>query len=328
MGWAHRRLHNTAEAVDVLQRGLERLPRGPSHLRGDALTRLAASYVARFDLENARYYAQMAVENSRHLSDVWHEQTVHVMLGTIKHSGCDWKGAVEEYEAALALAIAIGDRAAQTALEVNLGVAHANLGNVEPAQAHLTKGLTLSQQSELRNHELKAQLAMARLSLRLSEWEPAESHLNAAEELVKNAGTEEAQLHMPLILSARAELQLELGKIEEARNVAEAAVALAIEQEKQVDRAICQRVLAQVLIALSDARQAVELLEQSLPLLEGRHEYEAAKIKVLLGQCLLNIGDPARGGDLVEEARVTFERCGATFDLAELAQRVGEPAKQ
>ena len=159
MGWAHRRLHNVSEALTALQNGLERLSRGPSHLRGDALTRLAALYVSQFDLVNARRYAQMAVENSKHLNDVWHEQTVLVMLGNIKHLSFDWKGAIEDYEGALALAYALGDRATQAALEVNLGVAQTSLGNMEPAQIHLHKGLKLSQGSRLRNYELKAQLA-------------------------------------------------------------------------------------------------------------------------------------------------------------------------
>ncbi len=319
MGWAHRRLHNINAATEALHRGLERLPRRPSHLRGDALTRLAALYISQFDLVNARNYAQMAVENSRHLGDVWHEQTVLVMLGTIKHSGFDWKGAIENYGGALALATEIGDRTTQTALEVNLGVAHTNLGNMEAAQRHLTRGLNLSQMSQLRNYELRAHLAIARLSMRLSEWGHVESHLNVSEELVAKSGTGEAQFYLPLILSARAELELALSKIEDALSLAKRSVEMAIEQEKQVDRAICQRVMAQVLMTRGDVAQAQELLEQSLPLLGERQEIEAAKIKALLGQCALKSGDANRGGELIEEARTTFETYGAEFELAQLA---------
>jgi tetratricopeptide (TPR) repeat protein len=328
MGWAHRRLLNVAEALDALQRGLERLPRRPSHLRGDALTRLAALYVSQYDLVNARQYAQMAVENSRHLNDVWHEQTVRVMLGTIKHSGCDWSGAVDEYKAALTLATEIGDRAAQVALEVNLGIAHTNLGNTEPAHAHLMKGLNLSQKLHLRNYELKAQLAVARLNIRTGKWVDAQNQLLAAEELVETTGTTEAKFHLPLILSARAELQLALGKTEEALALANASVTMAIEQEKQVDRAICQRVLAHVLVARGAFHEAADLLAQSLALLEGRHEYEAAKIKATMAECMLRMGDRAHADQLVEEARLAFELHGARFDLAELAQRAGVQFEQ
>lgn len=320
MGWAYRRLHNNVEALSALQSGLERLSRGPSHLRGDALTRLAALYVSQFDLANARRYAQMAVENSKHLKDVWHEQTVLVMLGTIKHSAFDWKGAIEDYEAALTLATGIGDRAAQAALEVNIGVAQTNLGNIEAAEEHLDKGLDLSQESHLRNYELKAQLAVARLSMRVGDWGHAESHLNAAEELVAETGTADAKFHLPLILSARAELKLGTNQIDEAMNSAKRSVDMAIEQEKQVDRAVCQRVMAQVLMVRGEYQQAAEVLEQSLPLLGGRQEFEAAKINALLGQCLLKSGDATRGAALIDAARVTFENYEAKFEVAQLVQ--------
>jgi tetratricopeptide (TPR) repeat protein len=321
IAWAYRRLHRVAEAVDALQKGLAQLPRRPSQLRGEALTRLAALYVAQFDLIHAEQYAQVAVENSRNLRDVWHEQSVLVTLGTIKHLRHDWQGAGEEYEAALRLASAIGDRAAQAALEVNLGVTHANLGNLEAARQHLTTGLALSQQSNLRNHELKGQLALGRVHMRGGRWLDASSHLDAAETLVEQLGTTDAQYHLPLILSARAEVQFGQSRLEQALTLAESSVTLAIEQEKQVDRAACQRVLAQVLAARGDLEQARVLLEESLLLLEGRYEYEAARIKALLGHCLVKMGDSARGVALLEEARHTFEKCGATLDLAEVAQQ-------
>jgi tetratricopeptide (TPR) repeat protein len=156
--------------------------------------------------------------------------------------------------------------------------------------------------------------------MRLHDWENAERHLNAAEELAAQTGSAEAQFHLPLILSARAEVKLATGSLAEATTLADSSVALAVEQDKQVDRAICQRVKAQVLMARGDYRQAEELLEESLPLLEGRPDYEAAKIKALLGQSLLKTGDTTRGDELIAEARATFEAYDARFDLVELAQ--------
>lgn len=319
IGWAHRRLHNIAEAMDAFQRGLARLPRGPSQLRGDALARLVALYMAQFDLENARRYAQMAVENSRHLHNVWHEQTVLAMLGNIKHLGCDWKGAITDYEAALALAVQIGDRSVHAAMETNLGVAHANLGNMNAALAHLTNGLNLCRQSHLRSSELKAQLAVSKLYMRLGRWIDAENHLNAAEELVESTASGEAQFHLPLILSARAELRLLTGHVEEATAIAARSVALAIAQDKHVDLAVCQRVQGQVLMARGEYQQARTLLERSLPLLEDRHRFEAAKSQVVLGQALTKTGDAVRGAELIAQARATFTALDAKFELADLA---------
>jgi tetratricopeptide (TPR) repeat protein len=304
--------------MEALQRGLERLPRGPSQLRGEALTRLVALYVAQFDLENAQRYAQMAVENSRHLHDVWHQQSVLAMLGNIKHFACDWQGAIPEYKGALAIAWEIGDRTVHAAMEVNLGIVHANLGNVHPAMEYLQRGLELSRQSNLRSHELKAQLALAKLSMRLGECSAVAHYLDAAEELVERVGSADAHFHLPLILSARAEMYFTQGQLGEALLLAEESVTMAIEQEKQVDRAVCQRVLAQVLAAQGDGRRAIELLEESLSLLAGRHGYEAAKIKVLLAHCLSESGDPARGEALISDARQSFEKYGAKFDLAEV----------
>ena len=242
-----------------------------------------------------------------------------------------WKGAIKDYEAALALAVEIGDRSVHAAMEVNLGVLHANLGNADPALEHLTNGLNLSQQGNLRNHELKAQLAIAKLTMRLSyrnsirlgaqgakEYD-AERHLDAAEELVERVGSAGARFHLPLILSARAELRLLMGHIEEAMTLAEKSVALAVEQDKHVDLAICQRVKGQVLMARGEYQQAATLLEQSLPPLEGRHRFEAAKTKVLLGQSLRKLGDPVRCDELIAEARAIFTAIDAKFELADLA---------
>ncbi len=315
LGWAHRRLHNVEQAMAALQRGLDRLPPGPSQLRGEALTRLVALYVVQFDLENARDYAQLAVENSRRLRDVWHEQTVLAMLGNIKHLDCDWPGAIQDYERVLALAAEIGDRSVRAAMEVNLGVAHANLGNTETALAYLLDGLARSRRSNLRNHELKAQLPIAKLYMRLSRWSDAESHLDAAEELVESAASPDAHFHLPLIISARAELRLLTGQIEEAMAFAEASIELAIEQNKRVDLAICRRVKAQVLIARGDYLQAAALLEECLPPLQDRHPFEAAKVKALLGRALCEAGDRARGDEFRAEARKVFAALNAQYEL-------------
>jgi tetratricopeptide (TPR) repeat protein len=328
MGWAHRRLHNVSEAMEAFQRGLERLPAEPNPLRGDALTRLVALYVAQFDLENAQHYAQLAVENSRHLRDVWNEQRVLAMLGNIKHLACDWKGAVKDYEGALALALKVSDRAVQTAMEVNLGVVHANLGNAELALEHLTNGLRLSQQSNLRNYALKAELAVAKLYIRLRNWDGAESHLIAAEQLVESAGSADAQFHLPLILSTRAELRLQTGNIEDAMTIAEKSIALAIEQDKHVDLAICRRIKGQILMVRGEYHQAQALLAQSLPPLSNKHRFETAKTKVLLGYSYRKTGDLVRGDELVEEARTIFTAVDAKFELADLARHTTITAVQ
>lgn len=306
LAWAHRRLHNVPEALDALQRGLERLPREPSQLRGDALTRLVALYVAQFDLENARRYAQLAVENGRHLRDVWHEQAVLAMLGNIKHLDGDWPGAIQDYTHAQKLAMQIGDRAVHAAMEVNIGTAHANLGNTDLALQHLLDGLQLSRQSELRNYELKAHFAVAKQQMRVRQWDAAERHLDAAEELVEAAVSPDARFHLPLILSARAELRLLTGHVEAASSLAQRSIALAIEQEKHADLATCRRVMGQILIARGDYDRAVALLEQCLPPLAARYPLEAAKVKALLAQALHKSGDPARGEILLAEAKTTF----------------------
>ena len=174
---------------------------------------------------------------------------------------------------------------------------------------------------------------MRGVSIRVNEWDHAESHLDAAEELVEETDTADAKYHLPLILSARAELKLAISQIDEAMSLAERSVNLAIEQEKQVDRAICQRVMAQVLMARDQYQQAADLLEESLPLLDGRQEIEAAKIKALLGQCTLKRGDVSRddlrrGDELIKEAQSTFERYEAKFELAQLAQLTGVHTEQ
>jgi tetratricopeptide (TPR) repeat protein len=327
IGWAQRRLHHVTEAMAAMERGLDRRPRGPSQLRGDALTRLAALYVAQFDLENARRYARLAVENSRHLNDVWQEQTVLALLGNISHIACDWRDAIEQYKGALRLATEIGNRAVQAAMEVNLGVSYANLGDAGPALAHLTNGLSLCRQSNLGSYELKAQLAAGRLHMHVGRWDDAERHLDAAQALVERSGSSEAQFHLPLILSARAELRLRTGLVEEAMTLADEAVALAVAQEKQVDLAICRRVQGQVLLARGDYEQARTVLAESLPLLEERHRFEAAKIKAVLGQALRHTGDPDRGDALIAEARAVFTAVGAAFELADLARQTAVPAE-
>jgi hypothetical protein len=80
-----------------------------------------------------------------------------------------------------------------------------------------------------------------------------------------------------------------------------------------------------VLAARGEYQEAATLLEQCLPLLEGRQSFEAAKIKALLGSCLRSLGDTVRGDQMVEEAKTLFTTMDAKAELADLKQRTAIP---
>ena len=323
LGWALLRLQEFEGAERALMRCLDLFP---LHLRNrvsQTLQRLANRHLMEFDLDTAVEYAERAAAESALLSDAWQTQMVRTLLASIKHHTCDRPGAIEVYEEALASAIGLGDLMAQSALHINIGIAQHNLGNAGPSAHHLHAGIELAQRDGLKSFELKAQLELGKLLTQLQAWTDAEAHLSAAESLIQSLGTPDAKAHLPLVQSARAELELAMGRQMEALQTAQRAVAEAEAQGQEVDLAVCQRVEAEVLMAQRRYDDAVQILQPSLALLQGKNPHETAKTQAVFGLALsaADNGDEERlelGRRMLAEATITLTTLGAKLDLEAL----------
>jgi len=107
--------------------------------------------------------------------------------------------------------------------------------------------------------------------------------------------------------------------LDEALEHTRRSIELAIEQSNPLEEGMSRHMLGRVHVARTEWELAEAALRQSLHILDGLNEYEAAKTKLSLARLMTKTGstetDEAR--TLLAQAITTFEKLGAQADLAE-----------
>jgi ATP/maltotriose-dependent transcriptional regulator MalT len=132
-------------------------------------------------------------------------------------------------------------------------------------------------------------------------------------------GTATDPLRRAKLLSAHIEIMLAAGEIEEARGGLRELEEIAEKFDTEVLQAMASRAQGGIeleegnaLAALGPLRRAFEVWRQiDAP-------YEAARVRVLIGQACRSLGDDEAGRGELGAARAEFERLGAGPDLARL----------
>ena len=130
------------------------------------------------------------------------------------------------------------------------------------------------------------------------------------------------------LLPAHLEIMLAIGEIDEARRASDELRELAQAFDTDVLRAVVAQADGAIAIAEGDARAALDPLRRAFDWWERLEApYEAARVRVLIGQACRALGDDEAAGLEHKAARSVFERLGAGPDLARLdAPRVPVPA--
>jgi ATP/maltotriose-dependent transcriptional regulator MalT len=119
------------------------------------------------------------------------------------------------------------------------------------------------------------------------------------------------------LLPAYVEILLAAGDVDEARRGSEELQALAAVFQTDILRAVSAHAHGAVALARGDAGAAVGSLRQAFELWSQiEAPYEAARVRVLIGQACLALGDREAGTLEFEAARLAFAQLGAKPDLA------------
>jgi DNA-binding CsgD family transcriptional regulator len=122
------------------------------------------------------------------------------------------------------------------------------------------------------------------------------------------------------LLPAQLEVMLASGNLQGARAVHEELEHLAELFDTDVLRATATQAHGAIAIADGDAAAALEPLHRAFGVWEHLGApYEAARVRVLLGQACLALGDEEAKRLEFAAARTAFERLGARYDLTRLA---------
>jgi len=121
------------------------------------------------------------------------------------------------------------------------------------------------------------------------------------------------------LLPAYLEIMLAAGDVEDARSAGQELQALAEAFDADVLRAVAAQAHGALALGDGDARAAIGPLRRAFELW-GRLEapYEAARVRVLVGQACQALGDDEAAGLEFDAARSVFAQLGAQPDLARL----------
>jgi ATP/maltotriose-dependent transcriptional regulator MalT len=127
------------------------------------------------------------------------------------------------------------------------------------------------------------------------------------------------RLRRARLLPAHLVIMLAIGDVEAARTARDDLRELADTFDSDVLRAVVAQADGAIALAEGHAREALDPLRSAFELWQ-RFEapYEAARIRVLIGQACRALGDEEASGLEYQAARTVFERLGAGPDLAAL----------
>jgi ATP/maltotriose-dependent transcriptional regulator MalT len=121
------------------------------------------------------------------------------------------------------------------------------------------------------------------------------------------------------LLPAYVEIMLAAGDVEQASQVCDELQNLAATFDTDVLRAAAAQALGAVALGQGDARAAIGSLRRAFELWERLDgPYDAARVRVLIGQACRALGDDEAAAFESETARAVFDRLGAQPDIARL----------
>lgn len=224
--------------------------------------------------------------------------------------------ALEMAKEGLALARRIGSINTQGWLLSTLGEVQAHLGRLDAACATLEEGLALVTRwgpSRLRPGFLAD---LARVAMARQEWDAALARLEEAFALALKT----APQFVPRLRVYLAEAHLGRGNLSRAETQARQAQEAAQRKGQRSVEGQAWRALGAVCATVGRTTRAETSFARSLGLLEAMGDaLEAARTRCAWGRWLKRRGDD-RAGALLDAARQTFERCGATIDLMQMGR--------
>jgi tRNA A-37 threonylcarbamoyl transferase component Bud32/tetratricopeptide (TPR) repeat protein len=302
------------EARVRLEQGLELLPNDAhSAIRASALVKLGVLSCTQGQVEVGLTYYRQALSLYESIQDYWNMIGVWNNLAIELDIAGDWTSAVTDYQQALDLARQLGSVARQVDIEICLGVLRTNQGEFAAAREHLLTSLELARSAGLKEQQINGQANLADLAIRQQEWDAAAHALAEAWAITQETG---ARYQIPELLRLEAQVHLAHQDVPAALSNGERALALAHDMAEPREAGLALRIIGQAwFMAEQNPESAWDALARSVALLEAHEPYEAARTQALWGH-LVSVQSRELAQELLEAARLTFERLGARHDQA------------
>jgi len=272
------------ESFQSSQSGMNLLPEGPSQWRSRALIDMSSVNNVIGDFQQSINLTTEAIEICKQFSDPINQIPAVENLAIAKFSSGDIRGGFDTFNDAASLANQIGNEAALTQIEMNLGTAYLDTGEFEQAKAHLHTSLDLATRHDDKRTYLFALRNLIDLHVDQGEWEVAQQYLEKAEPLARELGD---QHNLMTIFGLRCEVALADEDMERALDCANQRWQLAIELDEVVQQGNSQAFLGKTLAAMERYEEAFAAFEQSLVLIKDEHPYKMAVTKMMWGKALL-----------------------------------------
>ncbi|MET1232041.1 MAG: adenylate/guanylate cyclase domain-containing protein [Candidatus Limnocylindrales bacterium] len=203
-----------------------------------------------------------------------------------------------------------------------LGYAHYEVGEVRLRMGDLRAATEAFDRAYEYGHD--AQPGLSRLQL--AKGDPEEAARSIARSLAALAGTGGAPLAWRArLLPSQVEIALAMGDIETARTAVEELELIAPEFDQQPFMAAALTARGQLLLEQGQHAEAMPILAQAWRLWQEIDlPYESARARVLYGRALLADGDEVTARRDLRAARAVFERLGASLDLQQVRQLLGD----
>jgi DNA-binding CsgD family transcriptional regulator len=153
----------------------------------------------------------------------------------------------------------------------------------------------------------------------------AQGNVEAAAAAIRRVVGETAEgLRRARLLPAHVEIMLAVGEVEEARSACLELEKVAAECDTEMLRALLAQARGAVELVAGDASGALVSLRQAVQAWqELEAPYEAARVRVLVGQACRALGDEEAFALELDSARSTFEQLGAEPDVAAVESLTG-----
>ena len=211
---------------------------------------------------------QGELENALHILDLSEPMLpqgargrLRTQRGTILYEQGDFGAALEEYEHALTMLAANGDRLGELRQRINLGALHSYLGRLDDARAHLELAITQAEELDQTMLQGVAEQNLAHVAGLVGDLPRAFESFERAARRFESSGYEG-----PFTRSLRldhARMLLHANLLSEATQVADQAIKESEETEGGLELAESLLVAAETRLAARDVTGAVALAERS-----------------------------------------------------------------
>jgi serine/threonine protein kinase/tetratricopeptide (TPR) repeat protein len=214
----------------------------------------------------------------------------------------------------LEIAVELGDLDMQLTANINLGVVHGVLGDIDAAVAATLRARKIAARTGSAASDGLAASNLAGYFIELGRLDEADATLEEAIATLERTGSRyvlcETFVYRARALAARNEIPA-------ARGWADKSLALARSLGNQLDEAVALRILAQIDSRAGYHDPARERIEQALVLATLNDELEAVRTRAARARILKAAGDPHADQEL-DDLEVELRRLGTKRDLAVL----------